>query len=317
MKTSQVFTLSLQTLNIDNLESLSQLHTDPMISTESERWDTFAGIMKTIWNFIKLALAKLKELIGRIIVGWRYRATKLKKLVNNMYRSESLIRNVIIHTDICSNATLHNSSGVIYPNPMIQLEDYSKALIAFKIKLQGELNKPNLNNVGIDWNACVKSLCIPGIWNNRVIAYGSNLSMVVEHKILKPQEIKFEMVQSKTENMYQTPILPKNVCLQICDNVYRVDANFNKFIDKTLTELEKISTTLVDNNIGHIQAEEIKYFVSKLYPLYTKSMKDYTTGALDLVEAMCNIIKILPTSRSDNELHIRYRYKDRVPKVIS
>lgn len=317
MKISEVFALSLETLNVSNLESLEQLVSDPMISTESERWNSFSSILKAIWNFIKLALSKLKEMIGRIIVGWRYRATKLKKLVNNMYRSESLIRNIVIHTDICSNATLHHTGGTIYPNPMVQLEEYSKALLGFKLKLQGEINKPNLNNVGIDWNACVKSLCIPGIWNNRVIAYGANLSMVVEHKILKPQEIKFEMVQSKIEKTYQTSILPKNVCLQICDNVYRADSNFNKFIDKTITELEKISTTLVDNNVGHIQAEEIKYFISRLYPLYTKSMKDYVTGAMDLVEAMCNIIKVLPTSRSDNELHIRYRYKDKVPKIIS
>lgn len=317
MKSSEIFELSLESITIDSITSLEELQSDEFIASESERWHSFNNILKTIWNFIKLALTKLKDLIGRLIIGWRYRATKIKRLVNSVYRSDALIRDVIIHTDICQNATLHNKSGMIVPEPMTQLEDYNKALVNFKSKLQSEINKPNINSVGIDWNNCVKALCIPGVWNNTLIAYGSVQAMTVGHKIFKPQDLKFELIEPKIENTYETPIFTKNVCLQVCDDVYKVDSSFNKFLDGTLKELEKISSNLVDSNVGHAQANEIKYFVSKIYPLYTKSIKDYTTGSLDLVEAMCNIVKTLPTSRSDKELHIRYRYKDRVPKVIS
>lgn len=309
--------ISLKTVSIENIMSLEDLHYYNLISSEAERLHTFQDIMKAIWNFIKLALAKLKELMGRIIIGWRHRATRLKKLVLETYRSESLIRNVVVHTDICYCGWLISKSNPKYPDLEQQLNQYSERLNSFRGKLYQELAKSDINVKGINWNDCVKSLTINGFWDNTVIAYGANHALKVDHQFLSPNELKFVSEEPKLEPVYQVPLMDRGACIKICDCVYRVQDNFDKFIDNTLRDLEKTSLTLTDRNISHAQANDIKIFISKIYPMYTKSMRDFTEGALDLVEAMCRIVEVLPTARPNTPYHIRYRYKDKAPKLLN
>lgn len=315
---------------LSKIISMEQLvpYQEPLISGEAERWDKFKKIIQAIWDFIKSAIQKMYDLVMRIIKGFRYRADQLARLVKDSYKYD--VKDVYVRTNVCYTTQYYVAGTKRVPDLNLQANNYVASAERFGKILEGEMSNPNITQTGFNWNAICKALIIPGFKNvdgQEVIAYGG--SYLVEYtgldgvtrdaktgEVVSRSPVKFEVKRDdKKAQIYDTELFTKQDCLTLLNNVANAKNIITKSLHKALSVSEKFCKTLETKGVGLRDANQVRGFVSQLYPHYMKTSVDLTKDAMNLVEVMCRVVRDLPTQRK-GKLLVQFLYSDKKPKYI-